>query len=183
MAVTPPLIDVVQESAPSRLSRQKKVALFIAVRGRPDVYPVRWESKTVGKSGYTPACANEWRAGVCENLESSADCHNRHLIPLSEHVIYDHLAGRHTVGNLPAPGDDSRHFLPSILMRRIGEMMPARLLAHVKNWGACCLEISRSGQGTWDFSPVGSLHVMLDAWFCHYQPYLCPHQAVEARLL
>jgi len=52
---------------PSRLSTGQKVALFRRLfRGRTDVYPTRWESKTTGKSGYAPACANEWRAGVCE---------------------------------------------------------------------------------------------------------------------
>lgn len=52
---------------PSRLSTVEKVALFRRLfRGRTDVYPIRWESKTTAKSGYSPACANEWRAGVCE---------------------------------------------------------------------------------------------------------------------
>jgi hypothetical protein len=37
-------------------------------RGRTDVYPVRWEGKTSGKSGYASACGNEWRAGVCDNM-------------------------------------------------------------------------------------------------------------------
>ncbi|HMQ71772.1 MAG TPA: DEAD/DEAH box helicase, partial [Rubrivivax sp.] len=49
---------------PSRLSTDEKVALYRRLfRGRTDVFPVRWESKTTGKSGYAPACANEWRAG------------------------------------------------------------------------------------------------------------------------
>lgn len=52
---------------PSRPSTQEKVALFRRLfRGRTDVFPVRWESKTTGTSGYAPACANGWRAGVCE---------------------------------------------------------------------------------------------------------------------
>ena len=51
----------------SSLTTAEKVALFQRLfRGRTDVYPVRWESKTSGKSGYAPACGNEWRAGVCE---------------------------------------------------------------------------------------------------------------------
>ena len=51
----------------SSLSIVEKVALFRQLfRGRTDVYPVRWEGKTSGKSGYAPACGNEWRAGVCE---------------------------------------------------------------------------------------------------------------------
>ena len=49
----------------SRLSTAENVTLFRRLfRGRTDVYPVRWEGKTSGKSGYAPACANEWRAGV-----------------------------------------------------------------------------------------------------------------------
>ena len=85
---------------PSRLSTDEKVALFRRLfRGRTDVYPIRWESKSTGKSGYTPACANEWRAGVCEKPRiKCSDCGNRLLVPLSDAVIYDHLAGEHTVG-------------------------------------------------------------------------------------
>lgn len=73
----------------SRLSTEAKVALSRRrFRGRTDVYPVRWESKTTGKSGYAPACANEWRAGVCEKPRiKCADCRNRWLIPLSDAAI------------------------------------------------------------------------------------------------
>lgn len=75
------------------LSTAEKVALFQRLfRGRTDVYPVRWESKTSGKSGYAPACANEWRAGVCQKPRiKCGDCEHRLLIPLSDAVIYDHM--------------------------------------------------------------------------------------------
>src|SRR4051794_23159945 len=84
------------ESEPSRLSTAEKVALFRRLfRGRTDVYPVRWVGKTSGKSGYAPACGNEWQDGVCEKPRiKCADCTHRLLIPLSDAVIYDHLAGR-----------------------------------------------------------------------------------------
>lgn len=62
-----PAIANTSEAEASRLSTDEKVALLRRLfRGRADVYPVRWESKSTGKSGYAPACANEWRAGVCE---------------------------------------------------------------------------------------------------------------------
>ena len=65
--VPQPPVAVSQENIPSRLTTDEKVALFRRLfRGRTDVYPIRWESKTTGKSGYAPACANEWRAGICE---------------------------------------------------------------------------------------------------------------------
>jgi superfamily II DNA or RNA helicase len=99
------------ESSP--LSTEAKVALFRRrFRGRTDVYPVRWESRTTGKSGYAPACANEWRAGVCEKPRiKCGDCPNRSLIPLSEAAIYAHLAGDQTVGVYPLLEDDSCYFL------------------------------------------------------------------------
>lgn len=100
-------------SEPSRFSTAEKVALFRRLfRGRTDVYPVRWESKSTGKAGYAPACANEWRAGVCEKPRiKCADCDKRLLIPLSDSVIYAHLAGKCTIGVYPLLTDDSCHFL------------------------------------------------------------------------
>lgn len=97
----------------SRLSTEAKVALFRRrFRGRTDVYPVRWESRTTGRSGYAPACANEWRAGVCEKPRiKCGDCPNRSLIPLSDAAIYAHLAGDQTIGVYPLLEDDSCYFL------------------------------------------------------------------------
>jgi hypothetical protein len=97
----------------SRLSTDDKIALFRRLfRGRTDVYPIRWESKSTGKTGYAPACANEWLAGACEKPRiKCADCSKRLLIPLSDVVIYDHLAGKRTVGVYPLLSDDTCHFL------------------------------------------------------------------------
>lgn len=51
------------ELDPSRFTPAEKVALFRRLfQGRNDVYPLRWESKSSGRSGYSPACGNEWRA-------------------------------------------------------------------------------------------------------------------------
>ena len=38
----------------------EKLAVFSSYfAGRRDVYPIRWESEKSGRSGYSPACANE----------------------------------------------------------------------------------------------------------------------------
>jgi len=134
----------------SRLSTQEKVALFRRLfRGRDDVYPVRWESKTSGKSGYTPACANEWRDGVCDKRRvKCTDCGNRQLLPLSDSVIYDHLAGKHTIGVYPLLEDDTCRFLAV-------DFDEAEWRADARAFVQSCqelripvaLEISRSGQG------------------------------------
>jgi len=108
-----PTAPVTRELEPSNLSTAEKVAVFRRLfRGRSDVYPIRWESKSSGKSGYAPACANEWRAGVCEKPRiKCGDCSNRLLSPLSDAVIYGHLAGEHTVGVYPLLEDDTCYFL------------------------------------------------------------------------
>ena len=63
--------EVEVQPAASSLSTEQKVTLFRRLfLGRTDVYPVRWESKA-GKTGYTPACANEWRAGRTLDLSRS----------------------------------------------------------------------------------------------------------------
>ena len=56
--------------------------------------------------------ANEWRAGVCEKPRiKCGDCAHRVLQPLTDAVIYDHLAGEHTVGVYPLLEGDTCHFL------------------------------------------------------------------------
>jgi hypothetical protein len=50
-----PVVIEPRASTAPQLSTTEKVALFRRLfRGRTDVFPVRWESKTSGKSGYTP---------------------------------------------------------------------------------------------------------------------------------
>ncbi len=47
-------------------SAAEKIALFRSLfAGRIDVFPVRWENSKKRRSGYAPACANEWVKGIC----------------------------------------------------------------------------------------------------------------------
>ncbi len=141
---------VAREPEASRLTTAEKVALFRRLfRGRTDVYPVRWESKTSGKSGYAPACANEWLAGVCEKPRiKCGDCANRLLIPLSDAVIYDHLAGQHTVGVYPLLEDDRCCFLAVDFDEADWREDARAFMQSCAELGVpAALEISRSGQG------------------------------------
>ena len=134
----------------SRLTTDEKVALFRKLfRGRTDVYPIRWEGKTSGKSGYAPACANEWRAGVCEKPRiKCGDCTQRVLLPLTDAVIYDHLAGEHTVGVYPLLEGDTCHFLAVDFDEADWrEDAKAFILSCTELGVPAALEISRSGQG------------------------------------
>ncbi|WAB98138.1 MULTISPECIES: DEAD/DEAH box helicase family protein [Pseudomonas] len=94
------------------LDTGSKLALFRSLfKGRIDTYPLRWESRG-GKSGYAPACANEWRPGICEKPRiKCSDCGQRQLLPVSDDVIYRHLAGAIVVGVYPLLSDDTCHFL------------------------------------------------------------------------
>jgi len=140
----------VPEPEPSRLSTAEKVALFRRLfRGRTDVYPIRWESKISGKSGYAPACANEWRAAVCEKPRiKCGDCGNRLLIPLSDAVLYDHLAGEHTVGIYPLLEDDTCYFLAVDFDEAEWQEDARAFVQSCDELGVpVALEISRSGKG------------------------------------
>ena len=53
-------------------------------RGREDVYARRWESAKTGRSGYSPACKNEWVRGLCQKPQTKcADCLQREYLSLS----------------------------------------------------------------------------------------------------
>ncbi|MBF8722398.1 TOTE conflict system archaeo-eukaryotic primase domain-containing protein [Pseudomonas guariconensis] len=104
-------MPVVDQSL-TNLDTNSKLALFRSLfKGRIDTYPLRWESRG-GKSGYAPACANEWRPGVCEKPRiKCSDCGQRQLLSVSDEVIYRHLAGTIVVGVYPLLLDDTCHFL------------------------------------------------------------------------
>jgi superfamily II DNA or RNA helicase len=74
---------------------EKKIALFRRLfRGRSDVFPIRWENRTTGRSGYAPACANEWQRGICEKprVKCSA-CPNQAFLVVDDASIERHLRG------------------------------------------------------------------------------------------
>ncbi len=89
------------DSLVHRLSApEAKVALFRSLfRGRDDVYPRRFESRKTGKSGYQPACGNEWVAGVCEKPRiKCAACLHQHFLPVTDQALRWHLSGHDDSG-------------------------------------------------------------------------------------
>src|SRR6185437_5312964 len=79
---------------------EKKIALFRRLfRGRSDVFSIRWENRTTGRSGYAPACTNEWQRGICEKprVKCSA-CSNQAFQTVDEVSIERHLRGTDTNG-------------------------------------------------------------------------------------
>ena len=97
----------------AKSSSQDKIALFLELfHGRDDVYARRWYNYKTRKSGYAPACRNEWVRGICNKKKNRcADCPNREFISLSAELIRAHLIGRDefcrdVVGIYPLLPDD-----------------------------------------------------------------------------
>jgi len=130
-------------------STDEKIQLFRSLfRGREGVYPVRWETKT-GKSGYSPACSREWNRIYCDKPRiKCGQCENRELLPLTNKVIYDHLAGNHTIGIYPLLRDDTCWFLATDFDKSgWQEDVAAFMKTCQENRVPTILERSRSGKG------------------------------------
>ena len=78
----------------------EKIALFRSLfRGRSDVYPRRFHNRTTQKSGYAPACHNEWVRTICEKpLIKCMDCQHQQFIAITNEIIYWHLQGHDNKG-------------------------------------------------------------------------------------
>ena len=74
---------------------EAKIVLFRSLfKGREDIYAKRFENKKTGKSGYQPACRNEWVRGICEKPKlACGNCSQRAFEPITDEVIRNHLAG------------------------------------------------------------------------------------------
>ena len=141
----------------------EKIALFRSLfRGRDDVFPVLWTNARTGRTGYAPACGNEWKQGVCEKPRIRCGaCPNQAFLPIRDRVILDHLQGRHVVGVYSLLGDETCRFLAADFDK--GDWMQ-----HVAAFRDACravelpvaVERSRSGDGAhaWFFfdAPVSA---------------------------
>lgn len=97
---------------------QQKIELYKSLFcGRTDVYAKRYYNTKTGKSGYVPACSNEWVNFVCDKKKyTCSKCPNRSFIEINDRVIYNHLKGddefcRDVVGIYPMLPDETTKFL------------------------------------------------------------------------
>jgi superfamily II DNA or RNA helicase len=152
----------------SLLSTKEKIILFKRrFRGRDDVYPQRWESAK-GKSGYSPACGNEWKPGVCYKPRvKCGECSKRLLLPVSDEVIFNHLSGKQTIGIYPLLNEDHCCFLAVDFDKQEWRDDANAFMQSCRELDVpAALEISRSGNGA---------HI----WIF----FVAPVPAREARLL
>jgi hypothetical protein len=128
--------------------------------GRTDVFPVRWDNPKSGRTGYAPACANEWVRGVCGKPQvKCGECPSQAFIPVTDEVIEWHLRGEDRVrsngrggdfvaGVYPLLFDDTCKFLA---VDFDGEQWSSDALAFIASCREldvpAALERSRSGNG------------------------------------
>ena len=141
--------SIAPESNKQRFSIEEKIALFRRrFKGREDVFAQRWES-TKGRSGYSPACANEWKPGICHKPKvKCSECSQRRLQPITNHVIYNHLSGQQTIGVYPLLSDDCCYFLAVDFDESDWENDAKAFMKTCREMEIpAALEISRSGNG------------------------------------
>ena len=146
-------------SVTNQSSSEDKVALFMSLfRGRQDVYPKRFESKRTGRSGYQPACKNEWIRGRCPKPQiKCGNCQHREFLPLTEDVIRNHLTGcdphdksqrDFTIGVYPLLPDKTCWFIATDFDKATWMADASAFLATCESFGIpAVLERSRSGNG------------------------------------
>lgn len=135
----------------------EKIQLFRSLfRGREDVYPRRWENLKTGRSGYSPACRNEWVPGICEKPKvKCGDCPTREFLPVIDDVVRDHLVGHapndkrdFTIGVYPLLPDETCWFLAVDFDKKTWSDDARAFVDICQNHGVpAFLERSRSGGG------------------------------------
>ena len=147
----PPANVVTAHSTPAA-----KIALFRSLfRGREDVFPKRWNNSKSGKSGYAPACANEWVPRVCGKPKvKCGDCPNRYFLPVTDEMIARHLRGEgadgkdFTMGVYPMLPDETCWFLAADFDKASWRQDVAAFVGTCRGKGVpAAMERSRSGNG------------------------------------
>ncbi len=134
----------------------EKIALFRSLFcGRIDVYPRRFQNQRTQKSGYAPACKNEWVRHVCQKPKIKChDCPHRQFIPVTDDQIRWHLQGRDNsnkefvMGIYPMLLDDTCFFLAVDFDKANWEMDAKAFFTTCQQMKLpAALERSRSGEG------------------------------------
>jgi superfamily II DNA or RNA helicase len=163
-----PVVRIVAQAVHAPATNAAKVALFRSLfRGREDVFPRRWENVKNGKSGYSPACDNEWEYDLCEKKKgpgagrrvTCGECHNRAFIAVSDEEIAKHLRGDQVMGVYPLLVDETCWFLAADFDKKSWQEDIAAFAQTCRHHDVpVAIERSRSGNGghAWFFfsSPV-----------------------------
>ncbi|MEQ4481415.1 TOTE conflict system archaeo-eukaryotic primase domain-containing protein [Cohnella silvisoli] len=129
---------------------EEKLAVYRSYfRGRDDVYPVRWSNKQ-GKSGYSPACGNEWTP-VCQKPKVKCSvCTHQNFLPVTDEAVSKHLDARQdrTIGVYPMLQDETCWFLAMDFDKKNWQEDVSAVMKVCQDHDIpAALERSRSGNG------------------------------------
>ena len=135
-----------------------RIKLFLSLfRGRPDVFPKRWDNAKTGRPGYSPTCGNEWAKGVCNKPRIPCSvCTHQAWLPVTEDVIRKHLCGDasgwqprdYTIGVYPMLKDETCWFLAVDFDKENWQRDVAAFVATCRKKNVpVVVERSRSGNG------------------------------------
>lgn len=155
-----PTVSSAAPSVTASSPTKEKVALFRRLFvGRSDVFPVRWENRKTGRSGYAPACGNEWVKGVCDKPQvKCGECPHQAFIPVSDEIIERHLRGSDrarpsvggdfVIGVYPLLPDETCWFLAADFDKESWATDASAMIDTCRAKGVpAALERSRSGNG------------------------------------
>ncbi len=147
------------------ISLNKKVSIFRSLfKGREDIHALRWESKK-GRSGYSPACGNEWDRALCRKPQiKCSECPNSKFLSVTDQSIFDHLSGKKFLGVYPLLQDETCSFLAIDFDKNGWQDQSKEFLKVCEKWKVpASLERSQSGNGAhiWIFfyEPVSAYMV------------------------
>ena len=107
--------EITTNSSEDILSREDSVKIFMNYfKGRNDVYPyLSIDKNNPDIKYYIPACANEWKNGVCNKTmgKKCKTCQYRENKPISKDTIYKHMYGNYPIGIYPLLENDTCFFL------------------------------------------------------------------------
>lgn len=107
--------EITTNSSEDISSREDSVKIFMNYfKGRNDVYPyLSIDKNNPDIKYYIPACANEWKNGVCNKTmgKKCKNCQYRENKPMSKETIYKHMYGNYPIGIYPLLENDTCFFL------------------------------------------------------------------------
>ncbi len=121
-------------------SVEDKIRLFRTLfKCREDVFAVHWINERTGKSGYSPARA--------DNRGKTSG--KKKYLPLNDEIIHEHLSGKKVIGIYPLlNNDDTCWFLACDFDKAGWELDALEYLSTCNRWNIpAYLERSRSGNG------------------------------------
>ncbi|MBM7074268.1 DEAD/DEAH box helicase [Shewanella sp. 202IG2-18] len=140
------------------LNSKQKVDLFLSLfKGRMDAHALRWQNQA-GRSGYSIACHNEWKQGICFKPKVKClECKSQAFKALDKNAVHSHLTGKQTAGLYPLISDNTCWLLAVDFDKSDWQeaVSAFRKACQFHNIG-CSVERSRSGNGAhiWIFFEV-----------------------------